>query len=60
MYYLQNECHFIALQAQCTVGPDGGTGRRVGLKNQWPQGRAGSIPAPGTFFILHMFDFQAS
>src|SRR5688572_151660 len=29
-------------------GPDGGTGRRIGLKIRWPKGRAGSIPAPGT------------
>ena len=28
--------------------PDGGIGRRAGLKHQWPQGRAGSTPAPGT------------
>jgi hypothetical protein len=26
----------------------GGIGRRVGLKHQWPQGRAGSTPAQGT------------
>ena len=29
-------------------GPDGGIGRRAGLKHQWPQGCAGSTPAPGT------------
>ena len=28
--------------------PGGGIGRRVGLKHQWPQGRAGSTPALGT------------
>lgn len=28
--------------------PDGGTGRRAGLKNQWGNSRAGSIPAQGT------------
>ena len=28
--------------------PDGGIGRHVGLKIQWPRGRAGSSPAPGT------------
>lgn len=27
---------------------DGGIGRHAGLKIPWPQGRAGSIPAPGT------------
>ncbi len=31
-----------------SMRPDGGIGRRVGLKHQWPQGCAGSIPAPGT------------
>jgi hypothetical protein len=31
------------------LSPDGGIGRRAGLKHQWPQGCAGSIPAPGTF-----------
>jgi hypothetical protein len=28
--------------------PDGGIGRRAGLKNQWEFSLAGSIPAPGT------------
>ena len=28
--------------------PDGGIGRRAGLKNQWDSSLAGSIPAPGT------------
>jgi hypothetical protein len=28
--------------------PDGGIGRRAGLKNQWAFALAGSIPAPGT------------
>ena len=28
--------------------PDGGIGRRAGLKNQWDFSLAGSIPAPGT------------
>src|SRR4030081_3623051 len=30
----------------------GGTGRRVGLKNRCPQGRAGSTPALGTRYLL--------
>jgi hypothetical protein len=29
-------------------GPGGGIGRRGGLKPPWPQGHAGSNPAPGT------------
>ncbi len=37
--------YLLSLQAKC---PDGGIGRRVGLKHQWTQVRAGSIPAPGT------------
>src|SRR5260370_31634096 len=28
--------------------PSGGTGRRAGLKIQWPQGRDGSTPFSGT------------
>ncbi len=32
-----------------TSSPDGGIGRRVGLKHQCPKGCAGSTPAPGTF-----------
>lgn len=28
--------------------PDGGIGRRAGLKHLWSQGRAGSTPALGT------------
>ena len=28
--------------------PGGGTGRRAALRGQWPRGRAGSSPAPGT------------
>ena len=31
--------------------PDGGTGRRAGLKNQWAFAHAGSIPAPGTNYF---------
>ena len=34
-----------AVQLSC---PDGGIGRRAGLKHQWQQCCAGSIPAPGT------------
>lgn len=36
-----------ALYLQC-FSPDGGIGRRTGLKIQRPQGCAGSTPAPGT------------
>jgi hypothetical protein len=34
----------------CTLNncPDGGIGRRAGLKHQWIHFHAGSIPAPGT------------
>ncbi len=36
----------------CTLNncPDGGIGRRAGLKHQWIHFHAGSIPAPGTVF----------
>ena len=30
------------------TSPDGGIGRRAGLKHQWGNSRAGSIPALGT------------
>jgi hypothetical protein len=30
------------------TGPDGGIGRRAGLKHLWSKGRAGSTPALGT------------
>ena len=30
------------------TSPDGGIGRRAGFRDQWPQGRAGSIPVLGT------------
>src|SRR5690606_23584431 len=35
-------------RAHFSPGPDGGTGRRSGLKIRRPHGRAGSSPAPGT------------
>jgi hypothetical protein len=35
-------------QAALMNRPDGGIGRRAGLKNQWDFSLAGSIPAPGT------------
>lgn len=40
-----------ALYLQC-FGPDGGIGRRTGLKIQRPQGCAGSTPAPGTNSLI--------
>ena len=33
-------------------------GRRAGLKNQWGNSRAGSIPAPGTFLQANTLYFQ--
>ncbi len=40
---------FLLIRAKVTNrGPDGGIGRRVGLKHQWGNTRAGSIPALGT------------
>ena len=45
-------CTIFALSL--TASPDGGIGRRVGLKHQWTQVRAGSIPALGTDrFMIH-------
>ena len=40
--------NFASLESDLTACPDGGIGRRAGLKHQWLQGCAGSIPAPGT------------
>ncbi len=33
---------------QYTISPDGGIGRRAGLKILFPLGSVGSIPTPGT------------
>ncbi len=50
--------YIFAVQLSC---PDGGIGRRAGLKHQWQQCCAGSIPAPGTekeetdFFCFFFF-----
>lgn len=35
-------------------GPGWRNGRRYGLKIRWPEGRAGSIPAPGTIFSCQL------
>jgi hypothetical protein len=53
-------CHFIRVVTVLVTRPPqsatieprrgGGTGRRSGLKIPWPQGRVGSIPAPGTSY----------
>jgi hypothetical protein len=40
---------FFSIFAVLLKCPDGGIGRRAGLKHQWQQCCAGSIPAPGTF-----------
>ena len=40
--------HSSGSTARCRTSPDGGIGRRVGLKHQCPKGCAGSTPAPGT------------
>ena len=43
--YIKKNRTFALALPQC---PDGGIGRRVGLKHQWMQVLAGSIPALGT------------
>ena len=35
-----------------TLSPDGGIGRRAGLKIQWQQYCAGSIPVLGTYKFM--------
>ena len=39
---------FSTFAAVFSTSPDGGIGRRAGLKHQWIQFHAGSIPALGT------------
>ena len=41
-------CSLIPTHKHPVSCPDGGIGRRVGLKHQCPKGCAGSTPAPGT------------
>ena len=38
--------------------PDGGIGRRAGLKHQWIHFHAGSIPALGTSLLSLPLDYQ--
>ena len=45
MFVIQMKSYYLRRPNIC---PDGGIGRRAGLKHQWPQGCAGSTPAPGT------------
>ena len=40
------------------LSPDGGIGRRVGLKHQWGNTRAGSTPALGTGLNRQSFVFS--
>ncbi len=40
---------FYTFASVFTTSPDGGIGRRAGLKHQWIHFHAGSIPALGTF-----------
>ena len=42
----KNICTFVSQNK--SICPDGGIGRRVGLKHQWINFLAGSIPALGT------------
>ena len=51
-----NNCRIFAADP---ISPDGGIGRRVGLKHQWTKVRAGSIPALGTMDILNVFIISA-
>ena len=45
MYGIFENISIFALTKKC---PDGGIGRRAGLKHQWIHFHAGSIPALGT------------
>ena len=38
--------------------PDGGIGRRAGLKHQWIHFHAGSIPALGTSIKAKLLNYQ--
>ncbi len=49
-------CRFRKIAYFCTLDcPDGGIGRRAGLKHQWIHFHAGSTPALGTKKLL---DYQ--
>ncbi len=57
----------IVLTFAPSISPDGGIGRRAGLKHQWGNSHAGSIPALGTrvysnvnpfFFIVPLCQIQ--
>lgn len=45
---IQKKSSTFAPDLQFTQCPDGGIGRRAGLKHQWIHFHAGSTPAPGT------------
>ena len=46
-FAIRKICVFLQSEIKSTC-PDGGIGRRAGLKHQWIHFHAGSIPAPGT------------
>ena len=49
LFYFAIQIIYVFLQSQNkSICPDGGIGRRVGLKHQWIHFFAGSIPALGT------------
>ena len=52
--------HSSGSTARCRTSPDGGIGRRVGLKHQCPKGCAGSTPAPGTTRKGNLLFFKCS
>ena len=47
---------YLSLYLYLAFSPDGGIGRRKGLKIPRSQGCAGSIPAPGTSSTLSVFN----
>ena len=52
-----NNCRIFAPDP---ISPDGGIGRRVGLKHQWTKVRAGSIPALGTMKLSPLWSTDHS
>lgn len=48
LQYIKTKIRFAAPVLEQFLGPDGGTGRRAGLKHQCLHWHAGSSPARGT------------
>ena len=59
-FFCQIICQLKKLHYLCNrfSSPDGGIGRRAGLKHQWGNTRAGSTPALGTALNANRLNFK--